>query len=769
MATDRNTSALVESLLPDFLEVEGPKFQAFVKAYYEWMEQSGQVTDRSKNLLNYQDLDETAEEFLKYFKREILSQFPEDILANKKLVYKRIKDLYRSKGSEESYKLLFRILYDEEIDFYYPGQDILRASDGRWIKETSIRVTKPFVGNPDQLSGNITGLRSNATAKVERVQNIFEDEIDSYEIFVTNINGTFLDGETITNVQGDIQATIISKQGSLQNVIILDGGSGHQRNDIVSISSASGTGGRGRINVTDDGRIVSLSVTNAGSNFYRTDPVTIVNLTRQKFDVGGLQVNIIDGGNGYRVGTPVTLSGGGGAGAQLIVSAITNANTVSVGGNVYTFGTISNVQVVLQGAGYSSPPVATVKDTVISSLNLNDTDFTLVDGGSGYTTNATITISGGGGTGASFQIDSITNTEIVAIYTDSISGLAGTQLNASPFGSANTGSISAKLAAANINSTLLSSLDYANTVVGTIDSITRLSSGNNYTSNPSVSVIQQNVSANELPDGRGGVKGRNAVVTANIGSGFIGNTASANLLISLTNANASGAPLVTAPIQYTGRYNDIKGFLSWSNKLQDNRYYQEYSYVLRSSQMLNTYREIVKDVVHPAGMRLFGDVLINVDIDATLTLIERDNVIYTYLAPSEIFIPEVVSATIDQYIPSGDDGALVPGPELEIELIESFFDINVAETSSDFQVEIELFAAQTSALLDNDEIISVQLQQLIENVTINTARNVLELTIAEMDVQPWSYNGVVIGPGSEVQLDVTATLLLSNVATPVLL
>ena len=769
MATDRNTSALVESLLPDFLEVEGPKFQAFVKAYYEWMEQSGQVTDRSKNLLNYQDLDETAEEFLKYFKREILSQFPEDILANKKLVYKRIKDLYRSKGSEESYKLLFIILYDEEIDFYYPGQDILRASDGRWIKETSIRVTKPFVGNPDQLSGNITGLRSNATAKVERVQNIFEDEIDSYEIFVTNINGTFLDGETITNVQGDIQATIISKQGSLQNVIILDGGSGHQRNDIVSISSASGTGGRGRINVTDDGRIVSLSVTNAGSNFYRTDPVTIVNLTRQKFDVGGLQVNIIDGGNGYRVGTPVTLSGGGGAGAQLIVSAITNANTVSVGGNVYTFGTISNVQVVLQGAGYSSPPVATVKDTVISSLNLNDTDFTLVDGGSGYTTNATITISGGGGTGASFQIDSITNTEIVAIYTDSISGLAGTQLNASPFGSANTGSISAKLAAANINSTLLSSLDYANTVVGTIDSITRLSSGNNYTSNPSVSVIQQNVSANELPDGRGGVKGRNAVVTANIGSGFIGNTASANLLISLTNANASGAPLVTAPIQYTGRYNDIKGFLSWSNKLQDNRYYQEYSYVLRSSQMLNTYREIVKDVVHPAGMRLFGDVLINVDIDATLTLIERDNVIYTYLAPSEIFIPEVVSTTIDQYIPSGDDGALVPGPELEIELIESFFDINVAETSSDFQVEIELFAAQTSALLDNDEIISVQLQQLIENVTINTARNVLELTIAEMDAQPWSYNGVVIGPGSEVQLDVTATLLLSNVATPVLL
>ena len=86
MATDNKTSVLVNSLLPEFLDTEGPKFQTFVKAYYEWMETTGQMTEQSKNILNNQDIDLAADEFLTYFKREILSDFPEDILANKRRI-----------------------------------------------------------------------------------------------------------------------------------------------------------------------------------------------------------------------------------------------------------------------------------------------------------------------------------------------------------------------------------------------------------------------------------------------------------------------------------------------------------------------------------------------------------------------------------------------------------------------------------------------------------------------------------------------------------
>lgn len=480
MATDNKTSVLVNSLLPEFLDTEGPKFQTFVKAYYEWMETTGQMTEQSKNILNNQDIDLAADEFLTYFKREILSDFPEDILANKRLVYKKIKDLYRSKGSEESYKLLFRILYNEELDFYYPGQDLLRASDGRWIQETSIRLTKPFRGNPDQLAGEITGRLSGAAAKVERVQKLTVDGVEVHEVFVTNVTGTFLDAEEIDNTANTISGTVISKSGSLQNVIITDGGSGHQRNDVLTITSASGTGGRGKVSITANGVISKLAVTNAGAGFLRTDPLILNNTTRAA-------------------------------------------------------------------------------------------------------------------------------------------------------------------------------------------------------------------------------------------------------------SNATGAGLLTAPISYSGRYTDVKGFLSWSNKLQDNRYFQEHSYVLRSSQVLNTYKEIVKNVVHPAGMRIFGDVLINVDIDNTTKPLQIESVLHlSDIISTDIFIPRVVSASIDQYESSGDDGAIVPRPELEIEQIETFFDIDIPEAGTGYQLEIELIAAQQSALLDADEIISVNLTRLIEGVTLNESANVAIIPIGRI-------------------------------------
>jgi len=45
MATDNKISTLVESQLPAFLLDEGPNLVAFMKAYYEWLETTGQQTD----------------------------------------------------------------------------------------------------------------------------------------------------------------------------------------------------------------------------------------------------------------------------------------------------------------------------------------------------------------------------------------------------------------------------------------------------------------------------------------------------------------------------------------------------------------------------------------------------------------------------------------------------------------------------------------------------------------------------------------------------
>ena len=56
---NNKTSLLIPSQLPEFIR-DDPSYQnfsLFLQAYYEWMEQSGNVTDASKNLTNYWDID----------------------------------------------------------------------------------------------------------------------------------------------------------------------------------------------------------------------------------------------------------------------------------------------------------------------------------------------------------------------------------------------------------------------------------------------------------------------------------------------------------------------------------------------------------------------------------------------------------------------------------------------------------------------------------------------------------------------------------------
>lgn len=61
---------------------------------------------------------------------------------------------------------------------------------------------------------------------------------------------------------------------------------------------------------------------------------------------------------------------------------------------------------------------------------------------------------------------------------------------------------------------------------------------------------------------------------------------------------------------YPGYYSGSDGKLSSSKVMQDNHYYQNFSYVLLSEVVIDRYKEILRRIIHPAGMGMFGKVLI---------------------------------------------------------------------------------------------------------------------------------------------------------------
>lgn len=215
MSTDKKISSLIADQLPDFVLEEGPKLQRFIEAYYEFMEQNDGAIDGTKNLLSYQDIDTTTDSFLQHFREEIYKNIPDSALIDKRILAKHIREMYRSKGTEKSYKFLFRALYNEDVDFTYPGDFMLRTSDGRWTEEKYLRVNDISGTAAAGLEGQIViGDNTGAYGRVENVDRVTESGVAITELYLSNIIGTFANNETITSNITSTKASITVSSGN---------------------------------------------------------------------------------------------------------------------------------------------------------------------------------------------------------------------------------------------------------------------------------------------------------------------------------------------------------------------------------------------------------------------------------------------------------------------------------------------------------------------------------------------------------------------------
>ena len=218
--TDKvNVSSIVSSQFPSFIREDYEAFVAFVKAYYEFLQQ-----DYSTDLKTLRDIDTTLDEYVKHFKSEYASNIP-FTLANERFVLSNIKDLNLAKGSEQSYRLLFRLLFDKEIQIGYPGQQMLRASDGRWEQKVTIFVEK-IKGNPDDIVDKTVEILT-STGIIKTLVYNYKDlqiTIDGKEVYELSIdrryfgtievgNRVLLDGTFIARVLPTISKLMITQTG----------------------------------------------------------------------------------------------------------------------------------------------------------------------------------------------------------------------------------------------------------------------------------------------------------------------------------------------------------------------------------------------------------------------------------------------------------------------------------------------------------------------------------------------------------------------------
>ena len=153
----------------------------------------GNINQATKASVSVRDIDNEYDLLTTYLTNEYIPNFPVNLHSNDVSVevnkfVKFIKQFYASKGTEDSLRFLYRILFNTDLTFYYPSTDMLRVSDGKWTQNNYLSLTGASGIDPNGYVGHrVIGNTSNAVALVDSVG--ATGAVYLYDL--SGINGTF--------------------------------------------------------------------------------------------------------------------------------------------------------------------------------------------------------------------------------------------------------------------------------------------------------------------------------------------------------------------------------------------------------------------------------------------------------------------------------------------------------------------------------------------------------------------------------------------------
>lgn len=260
-------NTVVQQQLPEFIREDYPAFVAFVKAYFEYLE----LID-PRDISDLRDIDKTIYDYIITISNEIgFSNSPDATTANisPQLFLRKSKSMFISKGTEESYRFLFKILFNKIVDISYPWDSVLKTSDGKWRQDTSIFVEiesgdiNTIIGNEISIYSS-SGINTIINLSIDRIKYI---DGNIYEIFINkNFYGTINIGDPV--LFGDFHAKVIP---TTSNYTIEVPGLGFKQGDLITASTLVGSTIVKQIikvsKVNNEGGILAITNVSFGSGY----------------------------------------------------------------------------------------------------------------------------------------------------------------------------------------------------------------------------------------------------------------------------------------------------------------------------------------------------------------------------------------------------------------------------------------------------------------------------------------------------------------------
>ena len=274
---DNKLSSIIKHKLPAFVRDEHEMFVAFIQSYVEFLEEEGNWGHYMNRFQRNLDVDRADDDFVARYVSEFASTFPQATKIPTNQLVKLMREFYLAKGSEDSFRFIFTILFGVDIEIIYPREYMYIPSSGEYNSDDVVYITgdnwfKLNIDNND-LNAAIEGTTSGAVAVIDTITSTYLGGKQISKLDISSYEGQFIPGESVV-LSVDETEVIETVRGAIIRMKVVDGGTNYKLTDPITITD-TGTGQRAKAKIL-------------------------------KLEKGGLtQSNVVSGGSGYAVGDPV--------------------------------------------------------------------------------------------------------------------------------------------------------------------------------------------------------------------------------------------------------------------------------------------------------------------------------------------------------------------------------------------------------------------------------------------------------------------------------
>ena len=568
-----------------------------------------------QQLLNMSNVDATIFQFLDNFRDAFLEGIVDNLATgvNKRSLIKNIRDLYIKKGTKRGHELFFRLLLNEEPTISFPNEQMIRLSDGNWTRKKIMRVLSNS-GNPAELIGQvITGQTTTSTAIPVSVVTFRESGTTVYEIEIDEdtADETFQSGEEIVGTSsitdGDVSLTLLQ---IITGTSISDGGQYYTIGQKINVGAVSGSSNTGTAIVEQitTGTVDEIIIDDVGTDYAIGDTINFNNTGTDGVNASA-QISVVGGAISPETGS---LAAYGMVATDHITS---EPESQSFYNDAY-----DGLKIVLEDATFGDAPGSNANEA--GSI----TDIRIINKGSGYTKLPLISsISTTSGNGAKLK----------AATTNTIGGIDSVQItnNGFNYSSAPTFNAFRHAVLKDISGTFVAGANMTSHT-GTITAF-----------DADRQLLSMDTTAN-LAVGN--------TVAAGGASGKIANIGTASLTSSVGN-------ITTTVGEFLGEEGKLSSDVM---RIQDSNYYQDYSYVVKVGESINTWRDAIKSTVHPAGWAVFGEVEVKSRVKAGVVAQTLDS----FTPELASLLTNLITTVFGRRLGTNDDGtSLRSSPKVDVD------------------------------------------------------------------------------------------------------